>query len=103
MSPGRKIAPVLTLRNNEFSGDMAAWAREHCENNEEQIERLCKNLRTARATALTARQQQVMQMYYDEGQTMDAIAKELHINRSTVSRHLSRGRERLRRCLRYTF
>ena len=103
MSPGRKTAPVLTFRNNEFSGDMAAWAREHCANNEEQMERLCKNLRTARKIALTQRQQQIMRMYYDEGQTMADIARELHINRSTVSRHLSRGRERLRRCLRYTF
>ena len=103
MSPRRRAAPVLTFRNNEFLGDMAAWAREHCQNNEEQMERLCKNLRTAREIALTQRQQQLMQMYYDEGQTMTAIARELNLNRSTVSRDLARGRERLRRCLRYTF
>lgn len=103
MSQRKKPAPFLTFRNNEFSGDMAAWAAENCENNEEQLARLYKNLRLVRQFELTDRQRQIMQMYYDEGQSMTAIARELHIHRSTVSRNLSRGRERLKRFLRYAF
>jgi len=103
MSPRKKPAPFLTFRNNEFSGDMAAWAAENCEDNEEQLARLYKNLRLVRQFELTERQQQIMQMYYDERQTITAIARELHIQPSTVSRILSRGRERLKRYLRYSF
>ena len=33
--------------------------------------------------------------------SMEAIAKELGVNKSTVSRTLKRGRQRLYRCLRY--
>jgi DNA-directed RNA polymerase specialized sigma24 family protein len=40
-------------------------------------------------------------MYYGQNKTMDAIAKELGVNKSTVSRTLKRGRQRLYRCLRY--
>ena len=103
MSPRRKAAPFLNVRNNEFAGDMAAWARENCQNNEEQMERLHKNLHLARKTALTARQQQIMQLYYDEGLTMPAIAQQLQISCSTVSRSLARGRALLKRYLRYSF
>ena len=103
MSPRKKPAPFLTFRNNEFAGDMAAWAAENCESNEEQLARLYRNLRLARQVELTERQRQIMEMYYDEGKPMTAIAKELHLNRSTVSRSLARGRERLKRYLRYSF
>ena len=103
MSPRKKPTPFLTFRNNEFSGDMAAWAAENCEDNEEQMARLYKNLRLVRQFELTERQQEIMRMYYDEGQTVTAIARELHLHRSTVSRSLSRGRERLKRFLRYSF
>ena len=42
-----------------------------------------------------------MLMYYGQGMTMEAIAKDLGVNKSTVSRTLKRGRQRLWRCLRY--
>lgn len=103
MAVKKQPAPFLTLRNNEFSGDMAAWALETSMSNEEQLERLHKNLRLARQMVLTQRQQMIMTLYYDEGLRMSEIARQLHINRATVSRHLSRGRERLKRYLRYSF
>ena len=43
-----------------------------------------------------------MEMYYFQELSIDAIANELRIDRSTVSRTLKRGRERLRRCLNYS-
>jgi RNA polymerase sigma factor (sigma-70 family) len=51
---------------------------------------------------LTARQAQMVRLYYIEQHTMRDIAASLGVNQSTVSRTLKAARERLRRCLRYT-
>ena len=40
---------------------------------------------------------------YDQGKTMTKIALQLHVNKSTVSRTLARGRARLKKCLKYSF
>ena len=103
MGGRRAPAPALNYRNNEFMGDMAAWRLSHSEDNEEQLERLRRNLRRAREDELTPRQRQMLRMYYDEGKSMTKIAMLLHVNKSTVSRTIARGRERLRRCLQYSF
>ncbi len=59
--------------------------------------------RIARAMSeeLTPRQRQMVRMYYMEQKTMEAIARELGVAVSTVSRTIARGKKRLRRCLRY--
>ena len=51
---------------------------------------------------LTARQTQMVRLYYIEQYTMRDIAAKLGVNQSTVSRTLKSARERLKRCLRYT-
>lgn len=101
MAPRRKPEAPLTIRDNEFIGDMAAWRMAHSEDNSEQLERLRRSLRSARTAELTARQQQMLRMYYDEGKTMTRIATLLKVNKSTVSRTIARGRRRLKRCLKY--
>ena len=73
-------------RGKEFLADLAAWNRENGEDNSEQLQRLRRTLRRARKAELTAR-----------------LAHELGINKSSVSRTIARGRERLRRCLQYSF
>ena len=78
------------------------WREAAAPDNQEQLERLCRNLRLARQAALTGRQQQLLQLYYDEGMTMAEIAQMLRLNPSTVSRTLRRARERLYRCLCYS-
>ena len=98
-----KPAPPLTYRNNEFIGDMAAWRLENAEDNDEQLERLRRNLRKAREAELTPRQQQMIRMYYDEGKSMTKIAMILHVHKSTVSRTIARGRSRLQQYLKYSF
>ena len=42
-----------------------------------------------------------MVLYYGHGMSMEAIGEQLGVNKSTVSRTLKRGRQRLYRCLRY--
>ena len=64
-------------------------------------ERLLLNLRRAIREEITEKEWQAMQMYYVHEIKMNDIAKELGVNISTVSRNISRGREKLKRCLRY--
>lgn len=62
---------------------------------------LADHLSVALEEELTPRQRQVVQMYYIDQMLMADIARELGVNVSTVSRTLNRGRNRLRRCLRF--
>lgn len=98
----RSAQKAITRRNNEFLGDLAAWEREHGEDNSERLERLRRNLRQVRSTELTPRQAQLLHLYYDLGLSMPRIARELGIDKSTVSRTIARGRERLKRYLQYS-
>ena len=100
-SKGR-AAPAYTYRNNEFLGDMAAWNAQNSEDNSDRLERLRRNLRKAREQELTARQRQMLRMYYDEGKSMAKIAMSLKINKSTVSRTVQRGRRRIHQYLQYS-
>lgn len=97
-----KPRPAVLRRNNEFLGDMAYWERENGEDNSEQLERMRRNLRRVRAAELTERQAEMVHLYYDLGMNMPQIARELGITKSSVSRTLARGRERLKRYLQYS-
>ena len=69
--------------------------------NSDSRRRLIKNLRRAMELELTPRQHQIMKLYFLEGEKMHEIAEELGVNKSTVSRTISRGKLRLQRCLKY--
>lgn len=104
MGVGRDNAKkAITRRDNEFLGDLAAWERANGEDNEDQLERLRRNLKKVRAMELTPRQAEMVHLYYDLGHSMPQIARELGIGKSSVSRTLARGRERLKRYLQYSF
>jgi RNA polymerase sigma factor (sigma-70 family) len=89
------------MRDNECYGDLAAWQRANAPDNEEELERLTRNLRLAREEMLTPRQRQLLHMYYEEGKNVTAIARELGIQKSSVSRTLARAKHQLYLCLRY--
>ena len=93
----------FSRRDNEFLGDLAAWERENSEDNSEQLERLRRNLRRVRQQELTPRQQEMLHLYYDLGMSIPRIAREKGLNKSTVSRTLARGREKLKRYLQYSW
>ena len=105
MAAVRTNAPkkALTLRDNEIWGDLAAWERANGEDNEEQLERLRRNLKRVRDVELTDRQAEMIHLYYDLGMSIPQIAREKGLNKSTVSRTLARGRERLKRYLQYSW
>ena len=81
---------------------MAVWRRENADDNSEQLSRLRRNLHRARERELTARQREMVALYYDRGLKMSQIARRLGVTQSTVSRTLKRARDRLRRYLRYS-
>ena len=90
-----------SIRNNEFYGDMAAWMQANAEDNEGDVRRLKRNLRLAREEELTERQRLMLRMRYEENKSVTAIARELGVDKSTVSRTITRAKNRLYRCLRY--
>ena len=94
-------ATPFNTRSSEWAGDMTVWLRENANDNQEQMERLLRNLRKARVQELTPRQQQMLSMRFEQNMSGAEIARELGLNRSTVSRTLRRAQERLRRCLQY--
>ena len=93
-------ATSFDSRSSEWMGDLTVWLRQNASDNGEQLR---TKLRYARSAELTQRQQLLLRLYFEEGKTMPQIARELHVSCSTVSRTLRRARERLYRCLRYSF
>ena len=81
--------------------DLAVYTQLMADDNRDQMNRLKRNLTHALRQDVTQRQREYMMLYYGRGMSMEAIAKELGVNKSTVSRTLKRGRQRLYRCLRY--
>lgn len=77
------------------------WQQSTSEDNHQRMERLKRNLSIAVTEELTPRQQQLLHMFYYEGKNVTDIARELAVNKSTVSRTLHRARARLRKSLRY--
>ncbi len=88
-------------RGGLYAADMAVYTRQMGEDNGDEMSRLRRNLGRAMREELTDRQRQVMTLYYCDGKNMREIGETLDIDKSTVSRTISRGEQRLRRCLRY--
>lgn len=70
--------------------------------NAAQKERLRCNLRLAREQVLTARQRQIVSMYYEQEMRVMDIAEALSLEPSTVSRTLTRAHRRLSAVLQYS-
>jgi len=80
---------------------MAVYARQISSDNSGEISRLKRNLLRALREDVTAKQRQVLLMYYGQGMNMREIGEHLGVDKSTVSRTIKRGEKRLQRCLRY--
>ena len=82
-------------------GSLQHWQKALGGDNRERLDRLVRYLPVAIAEELTPRQQQLLRMFYYDGKSVSAIADELAVNKSTVTRTLQRAQERLRKSLRY--
>lgn len=60
-----------------------------------------QRLQDVMAHELTEKQRRVLEDYYLNGKGVSQIARESGLNKSTVSRHLARAVEKLRRILSY--
>ena len=92
-----------SVRDNETYGDLAAWLQATAATNDDQIARLKKNLQYAIEYDLTDKQRKYLVAYYFEGKKQREIAHEFGVNKSVVSRTISRAKKRLENCLRYSF
>lgn len=90
-----------SIRNNEVYGDMAAWIAAHAADNEGDLKRLKRNLRVAREQELTERQRELLRLRYEEEMSLAEISEALGLDKSTVSRTITRAKRRLYKCLRY--
>lgn len=71
--------------------------------NKERIEKMKKHLYTAIKQELTQRQSYCIIEYYLNGRKMKSVAEELGISSSVVSRHISRGINKLKKSLPYFY
>jgi len=81
--------------------DLTVYTELMAQDNKDQLNRLKRNLTHALRQDITERQREYMVLYYGRNMSMEAIAQQCGVNKSTVSRTLKRGRQRLYRCLRY--
>lgn len=84
-----------------YLADLAVYARFMAEDNSAQIGRLKRNLARALRQDVTEKQREYLMLYYGEGLNLREISERVGVNKSTVSRTMKRGRQRLYRCLRY--
>ena len=84
-----------------YLADLAVYARIMAEDNSGQLSRLKRNLAQALRQDVTPKQREYLMLYYCEGLNLREISQRTGVNKSTVSRTMKRGRERLYRCLRY--
>ncbi len=80
----------LPIANYYSSGD-----------NSKKIEKMRKALETAIEAELTDRQRLMVTEFYFNGKNVTQIAKEYNLSKSTVSRHITRSKERLKSALKY--
>ena len=90
-------------RGKNYAADMAVYSRQMSETNtnSSEISRLKRNLIRALREDVTDRQRQALLLYYAEGLNMREIGERLGVDKSTISRTIKRGEQRLQRCLRY--
>lgn len=94
------------MRNIQYNNridwaDLAHLARTMEPDNQARLAEIQACLGQALREEVTDRQRQVLFLYYSQGLNMRQIAEALGVERSTVSRTLKRGEERIRRRMRY--
>ncbi len=91
------------LGDAEFCADkkISALIGDTESNNSAQHRMMLKILRKVIEEALTERQREMITLYYFERLNIPQIAEKLSVNRSTVSRTISRGRRNIMEKMRF--
>lgn len=69
--------------------------------NKNQIKKMSAAVHLALENELTNRQKTCIELYYFQNYKIPEIAKELNLNKSTVSRHLAKGRFAIKKTVEY--
>ena len=90
-------------RGGIYAADMARYAYLLSEENTntQEMDRVKLALWRALHEDITEKQRQYLLLYYGEGMNMGQIGRQMGVDKSTVSRTIKRGEDKLRRCLRY--
>ena len=90
-------------RGGVYAADMARYARMISEQNTNarELSEIKLALWRALHEDVTEKQRSYLLLYYGEGLNMNEIGARMGVDKSTVSRTIKRGEDRLRRCLRY--
>lgn len=89
----------MTRENLHDKLSFLSWSSE--ENNTREVEKLRECMLLAIEQELNQKQKNILTMYYLQHKTMDQIAFDLGVNKSTVSRSVRRSVERLQKVRNY--
>lgn len=79
-----------------------SWQQQRSSDNSRLLERLQGKLLQAMEEALTPRQRQILTLHFFQNMSVTQIAHELQLSKSSVSRTLHRGLEKLEKTLQYS-
>jgi len=97
------LSNIRYRRGGRNAADMARYARLLSEENSNtgELDRVKQALRRALREEITEKQREYLYLYYSRRMNMKEIGERFGVDKSTVSRTIKRGEERLRRCVRY--
>lgn len=96
--PQAYTPPPFELAQNQYAFDL--WNSQG-NNNDPAYKHLKNAFRVAIRNELTEQQRTYIMSYYYDSLTMEEIARQFSVNKSTVSRTIRRAEQRLERVLRY--
>ena len=98
---GEMIDSALPYRNSEDVGSLQKYLKDTASTNDEALLRAKNVLSKAIQTELTAKQQEYLLMQFCDGLTVTEISRRCGVDKSVVSRTISRAKRRLYHCIKY--
>ena len=98
---GDMIDSALSYRNSEDVGSLQEYLKDTASTNDEALLRAKNVLSKAIQTELTAKQQEYLLMQFCDGLTVTEISRRCGVDKSVVSRTISRAKRRLYHCIKY--
>ena len=98
---GEMIDSALPYRNSEDVGSLQEYLKDTASTNDEALLRAKNVLSKAIQTELTAKQQEYLLMQFCDGLTVTEISRRCGVDKSVVSRTISRAKRRLYHCIKY--
>ena len=98
---GEMIDSALPYRNSEAVGSLQEYLKDTASTNDEALLRAKNVLSKAIQTELTAKQQEYLLMQFCDGLTVTEISRRCGVDKSVVSRTISRAKRRLYHCIKY--